>query len=507
MDRQVKHVLLLSAFAAGCMGIGMGLSHRWVASAQEEKAVTVNPSGLDRLPPIVEVAEKLNPTVVAITNTSFVKTPRMGDPFGGDDFFNFFFGPGHGQQPRKDPRLPQEDERRAESGGSGVMISPDGEILTNNHVIEGYRGASDNTLEVKISDGRTFKAKVLGRDKELDIALVKIEATHLPFAKLGDSDAMRIGEWVIAIGNPLGLEHTVTQGIISAKGRAVTPGFSSFLQTDAAINRGNSGGPLLNLRGEVIGINTMIRADGQNIGFAVPSALIQRALRDLRQGRPVSRGFLGLQPTELDKGFQDVLGAKEGVVVSDITKGQAADKAGVQRLDVITAVDGRGVKAPTDLVEIIAGHRAGDVVKLAILRDKKPLDLSVTLGDRKNIDSQNGESEDNDGPSTDGSKESKGFNLEKSYGLSVENLTPGNRQAFGISDDRKGVVVTYVAARSDAAEKGLQPGLIIKAVGTKSVGDVREFAAEAAKANGKPLLLLVQGPQGAGQRTFAILPR
>ena len=507
MNRQVKQVLLLSVFAAGCMGLGMGLSHHWVASAQEERAVTVNPSGLDRLPPIAEVAEKLNPTVVAITNTSFVKSPRMGDSFGGDDFFNFFFGPGQGQQPRRGQKTPQEDERRAESGGSGVLISPDGEILTNNHVIEGYRGASDNTLEVKTSDGRTFKAKVLGRDKELDIALVKIEASHVPFAKLGDSDAMRIGEWVIAIGNPLGLEHTVTQGIISAKGRAVTTGFSSFLQTDAAINRGNSGGPLLNLRGEVIGINTMIRADGQNIGFAVPSAMIQRALRDLRAGRTVSRGFLGLQPADLDKGFQDVLGVKEGVVVSDITKGQAADKAGVQRLDVITAVDGRPVTAPADLVETIAGHRAGDVVKLALTRDKKSMNVAVTLGDRKSLDAQNGESEENEGPSNDGSKESKGFNLEKGYGLTVENLTPPNRQAFQITEDRKGVVVTSVAARSDAAEKGLQPGLIIKAVGTRPVANLQEFSAEASKANGKPLLLLVQGPHGPGQRTFAILPR
>ncbi|MDE3246995.1 MAG: trypsin-like peptidase domain-containing protein, partial [Acidobacteriota bacterium] len=391
MNRQIKQVLLLSTFAAACMGVGMGLSHRWIASAQEERPVTVNPAGLDRLPPVAEVADKLNPTVVAITSTSFVKAPRMADPFGGgDDFFNFFFGPGHGQlrpgQPN--PHGQQDDERRAESGGSGVLISADGEILTNNHVIEGYRGALDNTLEVKTSDGKSYKAKVLGRDKELDIALVKIEANHLPFAKLGDSDAMRIGEWVVAIGNPLGLDHTVTQGIISAKGRTVTTGISSFLQTDAAINRGNSGGPLLNLRGEIIGINTMIRADGQNIGFAVPSTMIQRALKDLRAGRAVSRGFLGLQPADLEKGFQEALGVKSGVVVSDVTKGQAAEKAGVQRLDVITAVDGKPISRPVELVETIAGHRAGDVVKLAIVRDRKPREITVTLGDRKNLGSE-----------------------------------------------------------------------------------------------------------------------
>ena len=509
MNRQVKQVLLLSTFAAACMGVGMGLSHRWVASAQEERPVTVNPAGLDRLPPIAEVADKLNPTVVAITSTSFVKTPRMNDPFGGgDDFFNFFFGPGHGQgTPRPGQRGQQEDERKAESGGSGVLISADGEILTNNHVIEGYRGASDNTLEVKTSDGKSYKAKVLGRDKELDIALVKIEASHLPFAKLGDSDAMRIGEWVVAIGNPLGLDHTVTAGIISAKGRTVTTGISSFLQTDAAINRGNSGGPLLNLRGEIIGINTMIRADGQNIGFAVPSTMIQRALRDLRVGRAVSRGFLGLQPAELEKGFQEALGVKDGVVVSDVTKGQAAEKAGVQRLDVITAVDGKAISKPNELVENIAGHKAGDIVKLSVVRDRKSREITVTLGDRKNLGSPDEQEEEKNGPSQGDLKEGKTFNSEKAYGFRVENLTLDNRQAFGIAEDRRGVVVTNVAARSDAGEKGLIAGHIITAVGTRSVSNVQEFNAEAAKANGRAILLLIQSPTGPGKGTVAILPR
>ena len=256
MNRQVKQILGLSAFAAGCMALGMGLSRGWVASAQEEKPVLVDAKGLDRLPPIADVAEKLNPTVVAITNTSFVKGRGFDHPqVGGQDFFDFFFGPGNPQQ-RRTPRG-GEDEQRAVSGGSGVIISPQGEILTNYHVIASM-GTGDNTLEVKTSDGKTYKATVLGKDKELDIALIKIDAAHLPFAKLGESDSLRIGEWVVAIGNPFGLEHTVTQGIISAKGRKLDTGVSSFLQTDAAINRGNSGGPLLNLRGEVVGILSLI---------------------------------------------------------------------------------------------------------------------------------------------------------------------------------------------------------------------------------------------------------
>ena len=336
---------------------------------------------------------------------------------------------------------------------------------------------------------------------------MKIEASHLPFAKLGDSDAMRIGEWVVAIGNPLGLDHTVTAGIISAKGRTVTTGISSFLQTDAAINRGNSGGPLLNLRGEVIGINTMIRADGQNIGFAVPSTMIQRALRDLRAGRAVSRGFLGLQTAVLEKGFQEALGVKEGVVVSDVTMGQAAEKAGVQRLDVITAVDGKSISRPTELVETIAGHKAGDVVKLAVVRDRKSKEISVMLGDRKNLEAQDEPQEEKNGPAPGDSKEGKTFNTEKFYGFTVENLTVGNRQAYGIAEDRKGVVVTFVAARSDAAEKGLSAGVIITAVGTKGLSNVQEFNTEAAKVNGRAMLLLIQGPSGPGKGTVAILPR
>ena len=326
MNRQLKQVLGLSAFAAGCMALGMGLSHGWVATAQEEKPVVVDAKGLDRLPPIADVAEKLNPTVVAITNTSFVKGRSFDHPqVGGQDFFDFFFGPG-GPQQRRAPRG-GEDEQRSVSGGSGVIISPQGEILTNYHVIASMGGGSDNSLEVKTNDGKAYKATVLGKDKELDIALIKIDGAHLPFAKLGDSDSLRIGEWVVAIGNPFGLEHTVTQGIISAKGRKLDTGVSSFLQTDAAINRGNSGGPLLNLRGEVIGINTAINPAGQNIGFAVPISQVNRILKDLRSGKPVSRGYLGIGPMELDQAYQDALGAKEGVVVSTVEKGQAADKA------------------------------------------------------------------------------------------------------------------------------------------------------------------------------------
>jgi serine protease Do len=501
MNRQVKQVLGLSAFAAGCMALGMGLSHGWVVSAQEEKPVMVEAKGLDRLPPIAEVAEKLNPTVVAITNTSFVKNRRGFEhpQVGGEDFFDFFFGPG-GSQQRRAPRG-GDDEQRAVSGGSGVIITPNGEILTNYHVIASM-GGGDNALEVKTSDGRTYKATVLGKDKELDIALVKIDGAHLPFAKLGDSDASRIGEWVVAIGNPLGLEHTVTQGIISAKGRKLDTGVSSFLQTDAAINRGNSGGPLLNLRGEVIGINAAINPAGQNIGFAVPISQVNRILKDLRSGRPVSRGYLGIGPQELDQAYQDALGVKEGVVVSTVDKDQAAAKAGVQRLDVITALDGQPVRSPDELVAAVSSRRAGETIKITVVRDGKTHTLTATLGDRKDLDNQRRreageEPEDEQVPKPQG--DLKSLNLEKTYGFTVEPADLKNRL--------KGVVVTTVDPRSPAADRGMAPGMVITEVGRQPVNTLGEFNAQVKKAGGRTLLLFIQSPNGSQKITLAIPPR
>ena len=499
----LKHVFGLSAFAAACLAGGMALSYRWVASAQEPKAVSVDVKNADSLPPIAQVAQALNPTVVAITNTSFVKQRAGMDPTGGNDpFFNFFFGPRQ--------RGPQNGggEEREISSGSGVIISSDGEILTNNHVIAGPDGTDGKPqIEVKLSDGRTFKGAILGRDKELDIALVKIDADHLPFAKLGDSDKAKVGEWVVAIGNPLGLEHTVTQGIISAKGRRLDAGLGAYLQTDAAINRGNSGGPLLNLRGEILGINTLIRADGQNIGFAVPISEVTRILKYLRSGQPVSRGYLGLQLTQLSGPFQDALGAKTGVVVSTVEHGAPADKAGIQRLDVITGVDGQAVSSPDDLVSAIASRRAGETVKLDILRDGKTKTVAVKLGDRRDMAAQGGQDQkDDSGNEGSAQQNAQGLNLEKSYGFRVEDLTPANRYQFGIPEGLQGVVVTSVAPRSEAATT-LAPGWVVTSVGRAAVSDTAGFNAQVKKADGRALLLYIQSPRGDQQVTVAIPPR
>ncbi|MDR3670017.1 MAG: Do family serine endopeptidase [Holophaga sp.] len=484
----------------------MGLSYRWVAQAQEEMPVMAAGKGLEGMPPIADVAEKLNPTVVSIVNTSFVKNRSRGEndsPFG-DDFYNWFFGP-----QRPSPRRPQDEEQRIQAGGSGVIISPDGEILTNYHVIEALKGGQ-SSIEVKISSGRTFKARVLGRDKELDIALIKIEAKHLPYAKLGNSEAMRVGEWVVAIGNPLGLDHTVTQGIISAKGRQISgPGLESFLQTDAAINRGNSGGPLLNLRGEVIGINTAIRPDGQNIGFAVPVDMITRVLPDLRSGRAVSRGYLGVATKDLDNEFQDSLGIQEGAVVSEVVRGGPGDKAGIKRLDVITGVDGSQISTGEDLVGAISSRRAGDTVKVTVFREGKTMALKATLGDReKMMKGQQDEDSDQEETPRNAPQNGKALNLEKTYGFSVEGLSPANRHQYGISADWRGVVVTSVASRSVAQDKGLRAGFVISAVGTRDIDGLQDFYQEVKKAGGKrPILILVRTPRSDARATLAIPPR
>ncbi len=503
MDRPsrpaLKHALGLSAFAAACLAGGMALSHHWVASAQEPRAVSVDVKNADSLPPIAQVAQALNPTVVAITNTSFVRQRAGADGFNGQDpFFNFFFGPR-----QRSPQGGQEE--REISSGSGVVISPDGEILTNNHVIEGAQGSDDKPqIEVKLSDGRTFKGQILGRDKELDIALVKIDASGLPFAKLGDSDKAKVGEWVVAIGNPLGLEHTVTQGIISAKGRRLDAGLGAYLQTDAAINRGNSGGPLLNLKGEVLGINTLIRADGQNIGFAVPISEVTRILKYLRSGQPVSRGYLGIQLTQLSGPFQDALGAKQGVVVSTVEPGAPADKAGVQRLDVITGVDGQAVSSPDELVSYIAGRRAGETVKLEVLRDGKTRTLTVKLGDRRDMSAQGSQNQDDDSAPSDAAPQGgQALNLDKSYGFQVGDLTQATRYQFGIQDGVQGVVVTSVAPRSDAANV-LAPGWVVSSVGRTPVADLSQFNAQVKKAAGRALLLYIQSPRGDQKVTVAV---
>ena len=507
MNRHTKHIIGLTAFAAVCMALGMGIGHTWTAEAQEHQPVAVSTKAIDQLPPIVEIAEKLNPTVVSIENSAYVKNSRsmspFGDPFG--DPFEYFFG---GQ--RQNRRQEEREQRRPLSGGSGFFISHDGEILTNAHVIAVPRGSSDPKITVKTVDGKEYTAEVLGKDADLDIALLKIKIQNAPYAKLGDSDSTKVGEWVVAIGNPLGLEHTVTQGIISAKGRSSdsvsgnpNAWVGGFLQTDAAINHGNSGGPLFNLKGEAVGINNSIRTDGQNIGFAVPMSPVKKVLNELRTGKPLNRGWLGVRPAELDKDFGDGLGVNQGTIVASVTKDSPAEKAGVKPLDVIVSVDGQPVKTSNELTEAIASRREGDTVKLEIVRGGKKQTLSVTLGNRASLN------DDDDSPSgrrrrEEAPKESAGtMDLGKTYGFEVGALDDQTRRAHRVPDSISGVVITKVLPRTSASDKGLSEGIVIVGVGTKEIKNLTDFREEALKLGGKTIILSIRGRTGMGGNSFS----
>ncbi|MFZ9736693.1 MAG: trypsin-like peptidase domain-containing protein [Prochlorotrichaceae cyanobacterium] len=486
----------LPSFALGAIVALVSLSS--VLSSQDAKGSKANGESAlrDTLPSISDVADQLVPTVVSIQTTSYIQS-RQPDMFGGD-LFEFFMGPNFNRR-----NLTPNNEQRAVSGGSGVLISADGEIITNNHVIEGYEGSSRKSeVEVTLTNGKKYKGKILGRDKELDIALVKIDAKDLPFAKLGDSDAVRIGQWVVAIGNPFGLDHTVTQGILSARGRKLDTGISSFLQTDAAINRGNSGGPLINLKGEVIGINTAIAAQGQNIGFAVPSNSVSQILKTLRAGKPVSRGFLGIGPISLDSNYQEALGVSEGVVVGSVETGRPAAQAGLQRLDVITQVDRQAVKSPEELISIIASRRAGESVALEVIRDGKKMVINVLLGDR-NLMTQN-KTEEGPGEGTPEGDDKSPANIEKNWGFQIENLSPSVRAKYRIGEDLQGVVVTSVVSGSAASEL-LSPGWVITDVGRNGVKNIKEFQTQLQKAK-TVLLVFVTDPR-TGQRFSVAIPR
>jgi len=314
------------------------------------------------------LVKKERQAVVNISTKQVVKVQQQS-PFGDpqmDEFFYRFFG-----------GAPQKREQVRQSLGSGVLISADGYILTNNHVVDKARD-----IKVALSDGRVFEAKLVGRSREIDIALIKVDAVGLPVAALGDSDALEVGDWVVAIGNPFGLSHTVTKGIVSAKGRVIGAGpYDDLIQTDAAINPGNSGGPLFNTSGEVIGINTMIIAAGQNLGFAVPVNMVKEILPSLKEkGRP-DLGWLGVTAQPVTPDLAAALGLQEavGAVINGITTGSPADKAGLQRGDVIIELDGKKILDPAELPRMVAFGHIGKAVTFKVVRQAKPMEIKVVV--------------------------------------------------------------------------------------------------------------------------------
>ena len=405
-----------------------------------------------------EIAQKDSPAVVNISTEKVVKgrSQRSREffgpgpmPFGPHDPFRDFFEKFFGDIPR---------DFKQRSLGSGFIIDPKGLIITNNHVVEGA-----DKIKVKLVGGKEYNATIKGRDPKTDLALLEIKATEpLPSLSLGNSDAVRVGDWVVAVGNPFGLGHTVTQGIISAKGRVIGAGpYDNFLQTDAAINPGNSGGPLLNLKGEVIGINTAIVATGQGIGFAIPSNLAKEIIPQLQAKGKVTRGMLGVQvqtvTPELAKSFK--LPEPKGALVAEVNPGTPAEKAGLQRGDIIVEFDGKPIKEMNELPRLVANTPPGTKVTLKFLRDGKEKSVTLTVTEMQ---------EERTALSGRESPE------ESALGLAVENLNPNLARRYGLKES-KGALVVQVAPGSPAAEAGLRPGDLILDINGQAVRNVADF--------------------------------
>ncbi len=429
-----------------------------------------------------EVARKAGPSVVAITSTEYVEVRRMPIPWLSDPFFRRYFG-----LPDEDNGGEPEVRRVPRTGlGSGVIVDADGHILTNNHVVAGA-----DEIEVVLADDRRFQAKIIGTDPPTDIAVIKIEGDDLPVAALGDSDKVEVGDWVLAIGQPLGLAKTVTAGIISAKGRASVgiADYEDFIQTDAAINPGNSGGPLVNLRGQVIGINTAIasRSGGfMGIGFAVPVNMAREVMKRLQEKGEVVRGWLGVGIQPVTKDMAEPMGLDEarGVLVNQVFDGGPAGEGGIEAGDVIVEFDGKAVETPLELQTAVAWTEPGKRVKVDLIRGGKPRTVTVKVGRRS------------EAPEMAGTQPDQPTELEE-LGLGVGPVTPEAAERYGY-ERGQGVLITAVEAGGLAQRAGLAPGmLIVRVAGEKvtSVGEFREAVKKADLKRGVPLLVRARDRQ------------
>jgi serine protease Do len=427
------------------------------------------------------IAGKASPAVVGIRATK-VGRSSSAESFNPseEDLFEYFFR-------RRAPRRYQQPLRerpRQVAQGSGFLVTSDGYILTNNHLV-----GDTEEVRVQLSDSRSLKAEVVGTDPETDVAVIKIDAKDLPYVELADSDTLEVGEWVIAIGNPFGLSHTVTAGIVSAKGRndLGVANFEDFIQTDAAINFGNSGGPLLNLDGEAVGINTAIIGPGGNvgIGLAIPISMAKAIYEQLKDSGQVVRGYLGVGINNVGAGVGEFYGAAndQGAMVSTVMEGSPAEKAGIKPDDIVVELQGEPVANASELMNRIAIQKPGTDVELVVLRDGKRKKLTVTLDKRP-----------------DGSQLAAGSpsQSEVDVGLYVQNLTEELAERLDYSG-LSGVLVTEVQAGSPAEEQGIQPGDLIMEVNREPVPNVRQWNAALGKAAAKGKVLLRIRSEGGGR--------
>jgi len=450
MKSDAHKIFSLAAVIAAATLFGMvlsgGLNITQRADADLPEPAPAAIMGEMVLPDFVALADHVVPSVVSVYSDD-VQDPSERRQRMPNDPFHFFFGP------QDDGAERQPQVRR--SSGSGFFISSSGEILTNNHVIE-----DADSIKVRLNDETEYRAEVVGTDPATDIALIRVIDPDREFSALalGDSAAVRVGEWVMAAGNPLDMAHSVTVGVVSAKGRslglsAASSSFENFIQTDAAINFGNSGGPLVNLKGNVIGINTAINAAGQNIGFAVPIDVARRILQQLRENGRVVRGYLGVSIGNINRDDAKAFGLdnSNGALVEEVVEGHAAAKAGIRHGDIIVTVDGSSIADTRELIDTVSAMPPGTEVELGVIRNGKKITVDVTLEERE---ADATAVEPGEGPSDEG-------DVFERVGVTVTEISPMARQNFRIEDGIEGVVVTQVRPLSPASEENMAPGLVI----------------------------------------------
>ena len=468
--RRIVGLVAAAGLVAGGLAVGSVVNGNAHAGGFEAVHSTVGVAPVPASSGYAELVARVAPSIVTVHSERLVRPAAM--PFGGEDGELPFFGRGFGQPG------PDNAPRRQGGLGSGVIVNAEGYVLTNNHVVDGAE-----KVRVELSDKRSFTAKVVGTDAASDVAVLKIEASGLPVLAFGDSDALRVGDVVLAFGNPLGIGQTVTMGIVSAKGRATATGdgsFEDFLQTDAPINQGNSGGALVNTAGQLVGINSQIVSpSGGNIGigFAIPSRMAESVMTQLVKTGRVQRSQLGVAIQGVSPEMASSLGLKDerGALVSSVSKDSPAEKAGIEQGDVIVSVDGVPVSDGNALRNRIASSTPGATVTLGLVRDGAEKTVSVKL--RELASTQTAEAA---GEPAEGGR----------LGLSVRPVTPEDARELGL-ESRKGLLVAEVDPSGPAAAAGIRPGDVIEEVNRKPVTDAAELRAAARASGERPALVLV----------------
>jgi serine protease Do len=466
--------------------VGLTLALAVAGAASLMPAAPAQAQAVRGLPDFTELVEQVGPAVVNIRTIERVRAGSATAPGAMDEemqeFFRRFFGQPMPGVPRQAPRpnRPQPDEEQPRGVGSGFILTADGFVMTNAHVVDG----ADEVL-VTLADRREFKAKVVGTpDKRTDVAVIKIEATGLPFVKVGDVNRLKVGEWVMAIGSPFGLENTVTAGIVSAKGRE-TGDYLPFIQTDVAINPGNSGGPLINMRGEVVGINSQIysRSGGfMGISFAIPIDEAIRVAEQLRVAGRVTRGRIGVQIDQVTKDVAESigLGKPQGALVRSVESGSPADKAGVEAGDIVTRFDGKTIERATDLQRLVGNTKPGTRSTMTVFRRGGSKDIAVTVAEI--------EPEKAVRRTADKEEKPKGSPAAQSVGLSVSEISAEQKKELKLKGGVKVEAVTDAAARA-----GIHEGDIIVAIGNTEIGSVKDFDTVIAKVDKtKPIPVLLR---------------